>query len=76
MSKSANPSSTPYGKTNGDISSPVGKQVVDSLTRKSGNSLPTNHNKHIDVGGGKTMISGPSTDGIVKSDFGKGSSYE
>jgi hypothetical protein len=66
----------PYGKTNGDISSPVGTKVVESLTRKTGNSLPVNHNVHADLGGGKTTINGPATDGIVKSGFGKGSSYE
>lgn len=55
----------PYGATNGEISSPVGKQVVDSLTRKTGNSLPVRHNEHPSLGTGGTTITGPMQDSIV-----------
>jgi hypothetical protein len=54
-----------YGKTDGDISSPVGKKVVDSLTRKTGNSLPVRHNEHPNFGAGGSNIKGPATDSIV-----------
>lgn len=54
-----------YKATNGEIASPAGKMVVDSLTRKTGNSLPTNHNNHPSLGSGSAPIKGPATDSIV-----------
>jgi hypothetical protein len=56
-----------YSATNGEIASPVGKGIVDSLTRKTGNSLPTNHNNHPSLRGGSAQINGPATDSIVPS---------
>lgn len=62
-----------YSPTNGEIASPTGKQVVDSLVRKTGNSLPTNHNLHPSLGTGGTTINGPAQDSIVPSgSVGKG----
>lgn len=54
-----------YGKTNGEISSPVGKRVVDSLTNKTGNSLPVRHNEHPTLSGGSASINTPASDSIV-----------
>lgn len=54
-----------YPKTDGDISSPVGRKVVDSLTRKTGNSLPVNHNEHPQLGNMGTTIKSPMADSIV-----------
>jgi hypothetical protein len=67
--------STPYAANRGNISSAATDSVVDSLKPASG-GLPVRHNVHVPIGGGKGTITGPSTEGIVKSDFGKGSSYE
>jgi len=62
-----------YGKTNGDISSPVGSLVVDSLKRSTGNSLPVRHNEHPGLGSGSAPIKSPLTDTIVPSgSVGKG----
>jgi len=54
-----------YNKTNGDIASPVGKTVVDKLTRKTGNSLPVNHNEHTSLGKGSSNIKSPAQGSIV-----------
>jgi hypothetical protein len=76
MAKDVNPSSTPYPANRGNISSAVDNAIVDSLKRSTSNSLPVRHNEHVAIGGGKGSITGPATDGIVSSDFGKGKSYE
>lgn len=54
-----------YPKTKGDIATPVGSTVVSSLDRKTGNSLPVNHNIHPSLGTGGTSINGPAADSIV-----------
>jgi hypothetical protein len=55
-----------YSGGKGDIASPVGKRVVDSLTRKGGNSLPVRHNEHpLGTPSGSSIIKSPVTDSIV-----------
>jgi len=62
-----------YPKSKGDLATPVGNLVCESLNRKTGNSLPVNHNSHPSLGSGNATINGPATSSIVpKGSIGSG----
>lgn len=57
-----------YKANKGPIASPATDTVVKGLVRRVGDSLPVNHNMKVNLPtpGGKSQISGPATDSIVK----------
>jgi len=63
----ADKSTTPYPANQGQIASPQTVDVVDSLNRGTGNSMPVKHNEHLYGGGGKGGSINTPADPIVKS---------
>lgn len=57
-----------YKANKGPIASPATDSVVKELRRKTGDSLPVNHNMKVNLPtpGGSRQITGPATDSIVK----------
>lgn len=60
--------SSPYPATKGQIASPATDSIVSSLKRGKRNSMPVNHNQHMNIPFTKKggTIETPATDGIVK----------